>query len=115
MTLVDPIISSILGGGSVVAFLWFIARWAWLATHKRIDEAYRSCENIADRLREHDREDRERHDVVIKATTRLETQMERFVSDMTSEKRTRAEVNRELFIKLDQLRERLPERRDEKR
>lgn len=92
----------------VLSLLGFIARWAWTHTHQRIDELNKA-------VIDHESEDRRRHEEIIRVTTRLETQMSRFVSDMESEKRTRADVNKEIFLKLDRIGDRLPERRDEVR
>lgn len=99
----DP--ASFVAGILVIGFVGFLARWAWTHTHTRITETQQL-------LQEHEREDRSRHEEVIRATTKLETQMGRFISDIESEKRTRAEVNREIFSKLDRINDRLPERRD---
>lgn len=66
-------------------------------------------------LLEHEHEDRKRHDEMLRVTTRIDTQMGRFISDIESEKRTRAQVNRDIFEKLDRISERLPERRDNQR
>lgn len=90
----------------VVSLLGFLARWAWSHTHERIDLLNKS-------LSEHEDEDRRRHEEVIRVTTRIDTQMGRFISDIESEKRTRAEVNKEIFSELRRIAERLPERRDE--
>lgn len=92
----------------IIGFLGFLARWAWMHTHERIDETHQM-------IREHDAEDRKRHEEVIRVTTRLDTQMGRFLSDIESEKRTRADVNKELFGKLERIVDRLPERRDDDR
>src|SRR5690242_19458818 len=106
----------LIGSSGVLGLLWWLARWAWLHTHARIDESHRVSarvhEDIYRQIRDHETEDRKRHEEVIRSTTRLSTQMERFVSDMASEKRTRAEVNKELFAELKLIRDRLPERRD---
>lgn len=102
----DP--AAVVAGLLVVGFLSWLARWAWTHTHARITETQKL-------LHEHEQEDRRRHEEVIRATTKLETQMGRFISDIDSEKRTRAEVNKEIFAKLDRINDRLPERRNEPR
>lgn len=94
------------GIGTLIAGLGFVARWAWTHTHDRIDETHKA-------LHDHEMEDRRRHEEVIRSTTKLETQMGRFLSDIESEKRTRADVNKEIFLKLDRIGDRLPERRDD--
>lgn len=91
----------------VVSCLGFLARWAWTHTHARIQET-------REMIREHESEDRKRHEEVIRVTTRLETQMGRFLSDIESEKRTRVEVNKELFRQLERIADRLPERREDR-
>lgn len=103
----DAVISGGAIGLLLLSGLGFLARWAWTHTHERINET-------REMIQEHDTEDRIRHEEVIRITTRLETQMGRFVSDIESEKRTRAEVNRELFRQLERIADRLPERRDER-
>lgn len=104
------------GGALVIGLAGFIMRWAWTHTHKRIDDTHaemqRTTTELFEQLREHDHEDRSRHDEVIRVTTRIGTQMERFISDLDSEKRTRSEVNRELFVKLERITDRLSDRRE---
>lgn len=100
---IDPVLGSI--GAAALALFGWLARWAWIHTHQRIDETRKM-------IIERDVEDRKRHDDVLRCTTRLETQMGRFISDVESEKRTRADVNKEIFAELRRIAERLPERRD---
>lgn len=99
----DPV--AFVAGMLAIGFIGFVLRWAWTHTHQRIDE-------MAEALIKHEDEDRKRHEEVIRVTTRIDTQMGRFISDIESEKRTRADVNKEIFLKLDHINERLPERRD---
>lgn len=104
----DAVLSGGAIGVAILGALGWLARWAWNHTHERIDEYARA-------LAKHEDEDRKRHEEVIRVTTRIDTQMGRFISDMESEKRTRADVNREVFRKLDDINERMPERRHEER
>lgn len=104
------------GGALVIGVAGFILRWAWTHTHKRIDDTHaemqRTTSAIFEQMREHDREDRSRHDEVIRVTTRISTQMDRFISDLESEKRTRAEANKEIAVKLERINDRLADRRE---
>lgn len=78
--------------GASVAALSAIARWAWVHTHERINQSFTELSGKAsnaellrvrdaqkdtfDLIRDHDKEDRDRHEKIVATMGRLEGKMD---------------------------------------
>lgn len=110
-------------GTSVVAAAWGAVKYVEAKIEKKADKAvvdnqrgdikelYERTDTLKATLNEELREIGNQINQVEKSTIRLEEQMLRYSSDIESEKRTRAEVNRLMNDKLDTITRTLEQRR----